>query len=507
MVRISRAALTVVLLTSSLGVIPATAAASCAADGHPGGAWPAMNADLANTRHQADEVSIGPDEADQLTPAWTFSNEANLIAGPYQSTPIVAGGCVYAATSSGFVVALNADTGALVWAHVFPGAKLLAIGSGYGNVYVFPYGDAKGPRAAALDMSTGEVVWETERLVAPISEDGQKSEGQQPNLAPVVFDGMLFFSGSYAFGNVRVPLYFLDAHTGETIKRFSLISEEERAAGYGCCATWATPAVDDDANVLYLATADSESFRKQHPYNQSFVKIAADRSDLEALGTVLGSYRGTEERYIDDQLPPGVSFDDLPTCENGSEGKGPLPGTSTSSSTDCLEVDVDFGASPTLFTGPSGRQIIADVQKSGVLHAAYTADMSRAFAHALSAPGAVGNAATSAWDGTHLYATFNGGTMWSFDDEGGIAWAGHNLADATRYQPTSVANGVVYTITAGGFLLARDAATGVPVLHRQIAADAGATSCSAQGSGVAIARNTIYAPCESGAIVAYRVAA
>lgn len=500
--RTSFAMLGVALLSASLAG-PAAAAATCAPAAHPGGDWPAMNADLANTRHQPAETTIGTGTVGSLTKAWSFSNEGAGLVGPYQSTPLIVGGCLYAATSDGVIVALNADTGELVWGRAFPRAKLLALGSGYGNIYAFPYGDDAGPRAIALDATDGHTVWETARLVAPISADRQKSEGQQPNTAPVVFDGMVFFSGSYAFGNVRVPLYFLDAFTGETIKRFTLISEEERAAGYGCCAVWATPALDPARKELFLATADSEAFRKQHPYNQSFVKLDADRSNLETLGSVLGIYRGTPERYVDDQIP--YDLDSIPTCDNGSEGKGPLPGTSTSSSTDCLEIDVDFGASPTLLTDGNGRQILADVQKSGVLHAAFTDDMSLAWKHVLSPPAALGNAATSAWDGQRLYATANPGTAWAFDAAGEPAWAGHNGIDTLRYQPTSVANGVTYTETQGGYLLARDAATGVPLLNHRIGDDLDGAACTSQGAGIAIARNTVYVPCEDGAIVAYRL--
>lgn len=497
--------LLVVLLLSVLpGQIRSASAGGgsrCSKTPATGGEWPTLNLDHSNTRHQKAEKKIGPDEASALEPAWQFAAENVGADGAFQSTPILDSGCMYIASSTGWILALNADTGDLVWKYHFKKANLLALSAAYGNVYAFPYNDKKGARAVALDQFTGELVWETERLVEPIPDDQSQSEGQQPNNAPVIFDGMVFFSPSYAFGSIRVPLYFIDAHTGKIIKRFHLISEKERKEGFGCCAMWATPAVDLDAKIMYAATADSESFVKQHDYNQAILKIDVDRKSPSFL-EVLDSYKGVGERYIDEQSP--YNFDDSPTCTMFGGADDPTGGTSTSSSNACLELDLDFGASPTLFT-KDGKQMVADLQKAGVFHAVNTKDMSGAWTHTLSWPSVLGNAATSAWDGTNLYVTANGGNMFSFNDLGDITWALSNGSDAVRYQPTTVANGVVYTLTNTGHLLARDVTTGLPVLQRDVAGDVGESSCFTLGAGVSIARNTVYVPCDGASmIVAYR---
>src|SRR5207253_9803627 len=56
-----------------------------------------------------------PADVPLLAPAWTFSATRAGGAGDFTGTPIVTGGCVYAASSSGWVFAINADTGQLVW--------------------------------------------------------------------------------------------------------------------------------------------------------------------------------------------------------------------------------------------------------------------------------------------------------------------------------------------------------------------------------------------------------
>lgn len=493
-------ALTLALVAGSVGHEPAGArSAKTCAGSAKGGEWPFLNQNLANTRHQVRESAIGADEAGSLGLAWRFSTADAGAEGSLQSTPIVDHGCVYVATGSGWIFALNADSGDLVWKHRIRGASLLALGAAYGNLYAFPYGRG-GARALALDQFTGEVVWETRRLVKPAAKDGSSSEGQQPNSGPIAFDGMLFFSGSYAYGAVRVPLYFLDAHTGDVIKKFSMISNSEREEGYGCCATWATPAVDLKNKVMYIATADSESFTKQHDYNQSIVKVDADRRS-PSLGKVLGVYRGVGERYVDEHSP--YDFDQSPVCQTFGGPDDPAGGSSTSSSNSCGELDLDFGASPTLFS-VDGTQMVADLQKAGVFHAVYAKNMEGAWRQTLAPPSALGNAATGAWDGESLFVSANGGNSFSFDSAGLPNWTMHHGGDAARYQPLTVANGVVYTVTNAGVLLGMSAATGAPVLEHPISPDVNDEVCFTLGTGVAVARNTVYTQCEPGWVVAYR---
>ena len=491
---------TAALIAVPAGAFPEASAAPACAGSHTGGDWPSLNHDLSNTRHQDAEKKIGPSEAGALAPAWSFSiADAGVAQGSLQSTPVISDGCVYVAVTTGWIFALNADTGKLVWKQHLKGASLLALAVKYGNVYAFPYADKKGPRAIALDQKTGRVVWETPRLVP--HETASSSMGQQPNLSPVLFDGMVFFSGSYAYGPVRVPLYFLDAHTGRVIKRFSMLTEKERKKGFGCCAMWATPAIDLKHKIMYAATADSESFTKQYRYNQAIVKIDADRRS-PTFGKVLGAYKGVGERYIDDRSP--YNFDDSPLCTTFGGPDDPAGGSSTSSSNSCAELDLDFGASPTLFTTDDGTQMVADLQKAGVYHAVKTKTMKGAWTRTLAPPSSLGNAGTGAWDGDSLFVAPNGGNGYAFDIAGIPMWAIHNLDDAARYQPLTVANGVLYTVTNAGTLLGLDSATGVPVLARAIAEDVGADACVTLGTGVAVARNTVYTQCELGWVVAYR---
>src|SRR3954454_24891042 len=103
---------------------PGSAAAAdmpgCAARSMTGGEWRTFGGDLSNTRNQHDEKVISAADVPSLTSAWVFSSVSNGGAGDFTGTPIVADGCMYVASTRGWVFAVNADTGKLVWKAQLP---------------------------------------------------------------------------------------------------------------------------------------------------------------------------------------------------------------------------------------------------------------------------------------------------------------------------------------------------------------------------------------------------
>jgi hypothetical protein len=83
--------LTLVVAPVSAEVEPGPCGAPAA---HPGGDWPPTAHDLANTRSQPLEDTIGPDTVGDLEVAWAF-DLAEHGGGELNNTPIVANGCVF----------------------------------------------------------------------------------------------------------------------------------------------------------------------------------------------------------------------------------------------------------------------------------------------------------------------------------------------------------------------------------------------------------------------------
>ena len=132
--------------------------------------------DVANTRTQPDEHGLGPSAAANLTPAWLFSTGSTGDGTQLTTTPVVSDGCVFIGSFGGYVYALDASTGHVVWQR-----KLDAPEPGIGRrdrrgrrpciatKSIFLVNEFTAPYAIALDRSTGAVDLE-ERAVRAAAE-------------------------------------------------------------------------------------------------------------------------------------------------------------------------------------------------------------------------------------------------------------------------------------------------------------------------------------------------
>jgi glucose dehydrogenase len=122
--RVPPAVVAAALLGAALVGEGIASAASCAGAAS-GGEWRSYGHDLSNSRNQDEEHDITPLRAATLRPVWTFSSVKAGGTGDFTGTPVVADGCVYVASNGGWVYALNAETGEMVWQ-----IKLDAAGTG-----------------------------------------------------------------------------------------------------------------------------------------------------------------------------------------------------------------------------------------------------------------------------------------------------------------------------------------------------------------------------------------
>jgi outer membrane protein assembly factor BamB len=476
------------LIASFLIAGSSIAAEGCAEGKDAGGAWPAFGHDLSNTRSQPQEDELTPDTVPLLLPKWTFSVAGGEGEGNFQSTPVVADGCLYAGTNTGWIFALNADTGELVWKTNLASSDLLAGLSG--GVFALAVGDGRvyanvsrsgGPYTVALDQRTGKELWKT--VVA-------KEDGSYTNSSVALIEGMVFIgiSGPEDVGpKVRHPGGFalLDADTGKLITRTYTVSKADDARGLKGASLWGTPVYDSKTGYMYDGTGQPANKDREHSYSNAILKIDVDRG-RGTFGEIVGSYHG--------------DYDD--------------------------RADVDFGGSPNLFTDSKGRPIVTALQKSGKYHAVFADNMEQAWWVRISSPLALGNAGTAAVDKKSVYISGNTtttppstndlvfgsteptpGYLFSLDkDDGTVNWR-TPVAGIAEYHLISEAGGVVYIVTTHGLLLGVDASNGLPVVVRSLSADA-ADPCVNLSSGAIIARHTVYAVCDIGAsgngwIVAY----
>lgn len=530
--------ITGLLLASSMGANGADVLVpGCADPSHLEGEWRVAGGTPTNMRAQPNEHVINASNVSNLGEGWRVDLDtlSGVVgSGEVQNTPVVADGCVFITTSAGWVIALNADTGpasgAPVWATHLSGAPLqlrsgVITGSptvvrgsdGTGTVYVGVNNPGE-PYVAALDEATGKVLWQR-----AVDKKLTGAERQNTNsgiaAAPVYFDGMVFqgFYGTENDPDPRGGFAVLDAGhfcdpasfvqdainvctpdgaqlgaTGGTIlaKRYT-ISDTEWAKGYRGASIWCTAAYDPETKSLYACGGNPASKKLEARYSNALLKIDGNRNSA-TFGDIVDAFKGNPDNYY-----PGLERQ--PACDELGEEIAPIW------SAPCLQLDLDFGSSPSVFKDEEGNTLVGDLQKSGVYWAVYADNMEHNWSTIVGTPGPTWNASSPAYDfvagtGTDPVATADKvyvagtapATMWALTGyEGRYRWASP-IGQPLQFQPVSTANGVVYTVDAASIVHAFDAATGQPLLRLPLLDDADQPIVSSSSQGVSIARNTVY---------------
>jgi polyvinyl alcohol dehydrogenase (cytochrome) len=469
------------------------------AKGTAGGEWRSYGHDLSNTRNQPGEKAITAANAANLTPKWVFNNNGG---GEYNGTPVVADGCVFVGDASGYVSAINADTGQLVYkAPVFgPVSSTVAVAGG--RVFVTVNQHAA-PYLAALDERTGELLWRTqmakqfgiEGLSSPTVFDGMVMAGVSgasaeagtticPPPGPEVFgcgggaDSRLRFRGIYVI---------LDAATGKLLHRGHTINDRDFKEGYAGGGIWSTAAVDTRTKHAFFGTGNPFS-ASEHKNTNSIIKIDLNRKH-RTFGEIVGVYHGTQDLYLEGSAgtfkPVCAIYVDVFTCD---------------------PPDWDFGASPQLIT-LDGKRYVGAMQKSSDYHLADTATMKRKWRTQVSGPTVmIGGMATATFDGKNVFTggSHPGLTMSLAPRTGGVNWVAP-IADGVHFQSLSSAGGVVYVVDSKGFFNAWDASSGLQLLARPLSLDTGEAGYApfSAAPSVSIARHTVYVTA-SGNVIAYK---
>ena len=225
--------------------------------------WPMANKDYANTRASLD-AQISSENVAQLDSAWAFRITGIGSYGGAATGPLIINGRVYFQDLSSNVIALDLQTGDLIWQHEFQQNVIGPNGVAVGYGKIFAQGGEN--QLHALDLETGELLW-TASLEGPTG-------AQQP----YVYNGKVYTAAvagavgsdqpghvmsrrGYAPGHSGI-IYAFDVNTGEMVWRFQVVEDDfwghpEINGGGG---VWYPPAIDTATGMTFWGTGNPAPF-------------------------------------------------------------------------------------------------------------------------------------------------------------------------------------------------------------------------------------------------------
>jgi polyvinyl alcohol dehydrogenase (cytochrome) len=357
------------------------------------GDWTSASQSILGNRSQPLDFSINPQNVGELAPKWVFTDHGDVSA-----TPTVADGAVYFPDFGGYLNAVNAQTGALIWQRQIssyageqPGQVSRNSPLIYGNELVL--GDnASGPQPGgahlfAVNRATGNLVWSTEidSNQAAIVTSNPIAYGNEIVVGVASNEEADAESPSYPCCTFRGAVVALNATTGQILwKTYTVPSNNTvggdsntpcttanpaAGCGYTGGAVWATPTIDPLTNQVFVGTGNN--------YTAPDAAVACANAALAANPPQSDADCTAPNDYFDAVVALNLQTGQI---EWGHKVEGwdawnvacligYAPGATWCPSP--ASPDFDFGgSSPNLFValGPNGQleTLVGDGQKSGV---------------------------------------------------------------------------------------------------------------------------------------------
>jgi PQQ-dependent dehydrogenase (methanol/ethanol family) len=252
---------------------------------------------------------INTSNAKSLQVAWVFQTG---VVGPFETTPVVIGDRMYITTANSHVFALDARNGKMLW-HYQPklGMTIFCCGNvnrgvavSGGKVFV---GQLDG-KLVALNQDTGSVVWSIQA--------GDNAAGYSLTMAPLIYKDMVIVGGAGGEYGIRGSVTAYSASDGSQRWRFYTVGpgwegawaattpnganlnrniEAEKAAmaKYGNAwqtgggEAWMTPALDPGTSTLFVTTGnpspdlDGSQRPGDNRWTDSIIALDADSGKMK----------------------------------------------------------------------------------------------------------------------------------------------------------------------------------------------------------------------------------
>ena len=273
-------------VTAVLAVAVALAAAPSALAYGVRPSWPTASQSILGERWQPFEFQISPQDVGHLARKWVFTTHGDVA-----DTPTVANGVVYFTDFGGYLNAVNARTGSLIWQRqIVSYAGEPQDRAGVTNVSrVSPLvignelvlGDntsiaqPDGARVFAVNRSNGSLIWSTEvdDNPAAVITSNPVNYGNEIVVGVSSNEEGDAHLASYHCCSFRGAVVALDARTGKLVWKTYTVpsnnpaggdsnipcatSDPARGCGYTGGAVWGTPTVDPFTNQVFVGTGNN----------------------------------------------------------------------------------------------------------------------------------------------------------------------------------------------------------------------------------------------------------
>ncbi len=418
--------------------------------------WPMFGQNVANTAHISGST-ISTSNASKLKPKWVFT-----AGGDVSARAAVVDGVVYFPDWGGYLWALNASSGKKLWHHNladygFPAGTVSRTSPAVvdGKVYIGTQTDGW---LIAVNAKTGSLIWKTQPIPPAYFP---KITGSVTVADSVVYVGMATDEEDQAENNhypcctTKGRVVAVNANNGTVLWSTATVP-----SGYSGGSVWSSgPVVDESRHTVFVTTGNNYSNPTTEAYQTC---IAAGHSEgacqspedyadsVLALNSKTGAVKWGKRLM---QWAQTTSSDDFNLACRAT----PL-GTNCPTPTG---PDYDFGSGPneiTYKTAKGSATLIGAGQKSGIYYA-LNPDTGAELWHTQVGPGIQWGSAS---DGTRIYVavsnpsnvSYAGGDAgsWAALDPatGKILWQKPDPNGATDTGPLAVANGIVYAPSLAG---------------------------------------------------------
>ena len=260
--------------------------------------FPAENWPVVGGNYQQDHYStlsqINAGTVASLKEAWHIHLDGSGTASKYndEATPLVWGGVVIIPTGNNDVFAIDGATGNRIWTHlsnqaqnnntVCCGWDARGVAIGQGLVYSAQL-DGK---LVALDAQTGTLVW--------AASNARWQDGYTMTMAPLYYNGLVIVGVSGSEFGARGSMTAYNATTGKRVWRFyTTPTPGDIGSGtwpnntewaHGGATIWNTPSVDYRTGIITFTTANADPWSSRGPGDDLFT------ASFVALDAMTGEY-------------------------------------------------------------------------------------------------------------------------------------------------------------------------------------------------------------------------